>query len=89
MIDALRAARTPIVKWSAHDAGVADISKCGLKGSPTIVKRVFGPSQRAERAVLVEGAEQPVPALIDEIFKHRPKLETELAALARASEQAP
>ncbi|WP_445219916.1 electron transfer flavoprotein subunit beta/FixA family protein [Bradyrhizobium sp. Pa8] len=89
MMDALRAARTPIVKWNAHDAGVADISKCGLKGSPTIVKRVFAPSKRAERAMLVEGAEQPVPALIDAIFKHRPKLETELAALARASDLTP
>lgn len=89
MMDALRAARTPIAKWNAHDAGVADISKCGLKGSPTIVKRVFAPAKRAERAKLVEGAEQPVPALIDAIFKHRPKLETELAALARASDLTP
>ncbi|WP_027524808.1 electron transfer flavoprotein subunit beta/FixA family protein [Bradyrhizobium sp. Ec3.3] len=89
MMDALRAARTDIVKWNAQDAGVADISKCGLKGSPTIVKRVFAPSKRAERAMLVEDAEQPVPALIDAIFKHRPKLETELAALARASDLKP
>ncbi|MCP3460666.1 electron transfer flavoprotein subunit beta/FixA family protein [Bradyrhizobium sp. CCGUVB23] len=89
MMDALRAARTDIVKWNAQDAGVADISKCGLKGSPTIVKRVFAPSKRAERAMLVEDTEQPVPALIDAIFKHRPKLETELAALARASDLKP
>ncbi|GLR89960.1 electron transfer flavoprotein subunit beta/FixA family protein [Bradyrhizobium iriomotense] len=86
MKDALRAARTDIVKWNAQDAGIADISKCGLKGSPTIVKRVFAPSKRAEKAMLVEGADQPVPALIDAIFKQRPKLETELAALARASD---
>ncbi|MCP3441324.1 electron transfer flavoprotein subunit beta/FixA family protein [Bradyrhizobium sp. CCGUVB14] len=89
MMDALRAARTDIVKWNAQDAGVADISKCGLKGSPTIVKRVFAPSKRAERAMLVEDANQPVPALIDAIFKHRPKLEAELAALARASDLKP
>ncbi|MGY8663513.1 electron transfer flavoprotein subunit beta/FixA family protein [Bradyrhizobium sp. UFLA05-109] len=89
MMDALRAARTDIIKWNAQDAGIADISKCGLKGSPTIVKRVFAPLKRAERAMLVEGAEQPVPALIDAIFKHRPKLETELAALARASDLKP
>ncbi|MGY8684412.1 electron transfer flavoprotein subunit beta/FixA family protein [Bradyrhizobium sp. UFLA05-153] len=86
MRDALRAARTEIAKWNAQDAGVADISKCGLKGSPTIVKRVFAPPKRAEKAMMVEGAEQPVPALIDAIFKHRPKLETELAALAHASD---
>ena len=86
MKDALRAARTDIVKWNAQDAGIVDTQKCGLKGSPTIVKRVFAPSKRAEKAMLVEGGDQPVPALIDAIFKHRPKLETELAALARASD---
>ncbi|TWA92017.1 electron transfer flavoprotein subunit beta/FixA family protein [Bradyrhizobium stylosanthis] len=86
MIDALRAARTDIVKWNAHDAGIADISKCGLKGSPTIVKRVFAPSKREEKAMLVEGADQPVSALIDAIFKRRPNLETELSALAYASD---
>ncbi|WFU39835.1 electron transfer flavoprotein subunit beta/FixA family protein [Bradyrhizobium sp. CB82] len=86
MKDALRAARTDIVKWNAHDAGIVDTQKCGLKGSPTIVKRVFAPSKRAEKAMLVEGADQPVPALIDAIFKQRPKLEAELAALARASD---
>ncbi|WP_439373311.1 electron transfer flavoprotein subunit beta/FixA family protein [Bradyrhizobium sp. DASA03120] len=89
MIDALRAARTDIVKWNAHDAGIADISKCGLKGSPTIVKRVFAPSKRAEKAMLVEAADQPVSALIDAIFKHRPNLETELSALAHASDARP
>ncbi|WOH63828.1 electron transfer flavoprotein subunit beta/FixA family protein [Bradyrhizobium sp. BWA-3-5] len=82
MADALRAARAPIVKWSAQSADVEDISKCGLKGSPTIVKRVFAPSARAEKAVLVEHAEQPAEALIDAIFKRQPRLEADLAALA-------
>ncbi|WP_024510047.1 electron transfer flavoprotein subunit beta/FixA family protein [Bradyrhizobium sp. ARR65] len=85
MRDALRAARSPIEKWNAHNAGVEDISKCGLKGSPTVVKRVFAPSARAQKAVLVEAAEQPERALIDEIFRHQPKLEAELAASARDS----
>ncbi|MBO4227639.1 electron transfer flavoprotein subunit beta/FixA family protein [Bradyrhizobium neotropicale] len=83
MADALRAARAPIEKWSAQQAGVEDISKCGLKGSPTVVKRVFAPTARAEKAVLVEAAEEPAEALIDAIFKCQPKLETDLAALAR------
>ncbi|MGY3695782.1 electron transfer flavoprotein subunit beta/FixA family protein [Bradyrhizobium barranii subsp. apii] len=83
MADALRAARAPIVKWSAQDVGVEDVSKCGLRGSPTVVKRVFAPSARVEKAALVEAAEQPAQALIDAIFKHQPKLEAELAALAR------
>ena len=83
MADALRAARAPIVKWSAQDAGVEDISKCGLRGSPTIVKRVFAPSARSEKAALVEGGEQPAEALIGAIFQRQPKLEAELTALAR------
>ncbi|AMA61545.1 electron transfer flavoprotein subunit beta/FixA family protein [Bradyrhizobium sp. CCGE-LA001] len=83
MADALRAARAPILKWSAQDAGVEDLSKCGLKGSPTVVKRVFAPSARAGKAALVEAPEQPAQALINAIFEHQPKLEAELAALVR------
>jgi electron transfer flavoprotein beta subunit len=84
MVDALRAARAKIVKWSAQDAGVEDIAKCGLRGSPTIVKRVFAPSPRAEKAALIDfSARPPAEALIEDIFKRQPKLEAELAALAR------
>jgi len=84
MIDALRAARAGIVKWSAQDAGVEDIAKCGLRGSPTIVKRVFAPSPRAEKAALIDfGDRPPAEALIEDIFKRQPKLEAELVALAR------
>jgi electron transfer flavoprotein beta subunit len=84
MIDALRAARATIVKWSAQDAGVEDIAKCGLRGSPTIVKKVFAPPPRAEKATLIDfGGRPPAEALIEDIFKRQPKLETELVALAR------
>src|SRR5271166_5686949 len=48
--DALRAARAEVVKWSAADAGIAEIGQCGLRGSPTIVKSVFAPPVRAEKA---------------------------------------
>lgn len=84
LADALRAARSAIVKWNAQDAGVEDIAKCGLRGSPTIVKRVFAPSPRTEKATLIEiGDRQPADVVIDEIFKRQPKLESELVALAR------
>jgi electron transfer flavoprotein beta subunit len=84
MADALRAARSEIVKWSAQDAGVEDISKCGLRGSPTIVKRVFAPAPRAEKAFMIDiGNRPPAEALIDDILKRQPKLEAELVALAR------
>src|SRR6266704_393320 len=87
MKDALRAARATIVKWSAQDAGVEDIAKCGLRGSPTIVKKVFAPPPRAEKAALVDfGSRPPAEALIEDIFKRQPKLEAELVALARGFE---
>jgi electron transfer flavoprotein beta subunit len=84
MINALNAARATVVKWSAQDAGVEDIAKCGLRGSPTVVKRVFAPTPRAEKAALVDPAGRPpADALIEEIFKLRPKLEDDMFELAR------
>jgi electron transfer flavoprotein beta subunit len=83
LTDALRAARAAIVKWNAVEAGVEDTAQCGLRGSPTIVKRVFAPSPRTERAVLVEpGPRPPAEALIEEMFNRQPKLEAELVAAA-------
>ncbi len=84
MADALRAARAEIVKWGARDAGIAEVAKCGLKGSPTIVKRVFAPQPRIEKATFVEPGEQPpAEALIAEIFARAPKLESTLETLVR------
>ncbi len=40
--------------WSAADAGITDLLKCGLRGSPTVVKRVFAPTPRAEKAKQIE-----------------------------------
>ena len=80
--DAFRAARTKIVTWSAADAGITDLSKCGLRGSPTIVKKVFAPSARAVKAHQVAVAELSTEALaeavMDEIFKRQPALEADL-----------
>ncbi len=85
MPDALRAARAVIVKWSAQEAGIEDLTKCGLRGSPTIVKKVFAPQPRATKAELIEaGPGTTLPeALIEEIFKRQPRLEGELISLAR------
>lgn len=81
MKDALRAARAEIVTWSAKDAGIEDITKCGLKGSPTVVKKVFAPPPRSERAILVEPgdtASQAADSLIETLFKRQPTLEQDL-----------
>jgi len=85
--DLLRAARAPVTIWSAEEAGVADPMKCGLRGSPTVVKRVFAPSPRAEKAqmVTVEGKtpSQIGDALIDLLFARDPKLEAVMSAASR------
>jgi electron transfer flavoprotein beta subunit len=50
MDDMLRAGRCPVRKWNKDDAGIEDVSKIGLKGSPTIVSKVFGPTPRSQKA---------------------------------------
>jgi electron transfer flavoprotein beta subunit len=82
--DMLRAARAELTVWSAEEAGVEDVMMCGLRGSPTVVKRVFAPSARDEQAemVTVEG-KQPAQigdAIIDLIFAAQPKLEADISA---------
>jgi electron transfer flavoprotein beta subunit len=83
--DSLRAARAEIVTWSAKDAEIADLTKCGLKGSPTIVKKVFAPTPRTERAALIEPQKtsaETADALIGAIFARSPSLEEDMAKLA-------
>ncbi len=83
--DALRAAPAEIVTWSAKDAGIEDLTLCGLRGSPTVVKRVFAPQARAEKAALVEIAATPAEtadAFIEAIFSKAPTLEADMAKLA-------
>jgi electron transfer flavoprotein beta subunit len=86
MDDALRAARAQIVRWSAADAGISDLSKCGLKGSPTVVKKVYAPQARAEKAQQVGlhslSPEQLADEVIGAIFARAPTLEADLLAEA-------
>ncbi|MEJ2228015.1 MAG: electron transfer flavoprotein subunit beta/FixA family protein [Alphaproteobacteria bacterium] len=82
MEDALRAARAEVVKWTAAEAGIEDVMKCGLRGSPTVVKRVFAPTARAEKAHQIEvgtkTTEEIATALIEEVFIRQPALEDEM-----------
>lgn len=86
MADALRAARAEIITWSAKDAGIGDITKCGLKGSPTVVKRVFAPSARSEKAHLIDVASKNGEAtgetVMAEILARLPTIEDELQKMA-------
>jgi len=86
MTDALRAARSEVVKWSAADAGITELALCGLKGSPTIVKKVFAPAARADKAHQIPVADRSWAdlgtAVMDAIFARRPGIEADLAQRA-------
>jgi len=59
-------------------AGIEDVSKIGLKGSPTVVSKVFAPQARTERAEIIqtEGDEPRDLALtvVAKLFTQHPKL---------------
>jgi len=82
MPNVLRAAREPITILNAAKAGIEDLSRCGLKGSPTVVKKVFAPKPRAEKAKLVETANRSHTDIandaVEAIFAAAPKLHTDL-----------
>lgn len=77
--DALRAARSKIPTWGAADAGIEELVNCGLRGSPTVVRRVFAPTPRTEKAIQIEAIErdngQVADDIVASIFEHQPALE--------------
>jgi electron transfer flavoprotein beta subunit len=81
--DMLRAGRFAVRRWNKDDAGIEDLTKIGLKGSPTIVSKVFGPTPRSEKAdlqVVAESSVQDVTLnLVQKLFTTRPQLEQDLA----------
>jgi electron transfer flavoprotein beta subunit len=80
--DMLRAARFPVRRWNKDDAGIEDPSKIGLKGSPTVVSKVFGPTPRSEKAEMMSladmSAQDAALNLMGKIFTTHPMLEDEL-----------
>jgi len=84
--DALRAAKADVVKWSAADAGIDDLTRCGLRGSPTIVKKVFAPEARSEKAKPIETSEQTMETIaqgfMSELFQRQPEIEQDLLRYA-------
>jgi len=87
MADAFRAARYDLPEWSAADAGVPDTLKCGLRGSPTVVKKVFAPTAKAKKATPITGEtpEQLADAAIAALFASQPGVQDDL--LRRAASQ--
>ncbi len=81
MDDMLRAGRCTVRKWNKDDAGIEDVSKIGLKGSPTVVSKVFGPTPRTDKADVMTVADSNVNDiclnLLQKIFTTHPTLEEE------------
>jgi electron transfer flavoprotein beta subunit len=84
--DVLRGARAELVTWNAQKAGITDMSNCGLRGSPTVVKRVFAPKARATKAVQIEVGDKDFEVIsediIEKLFTTQPALEAELLRTA-------
>jgi electron transfer flavoprotein beta subunit len=80
--DMLRAGRYQCAKWNKEDAGIEDLTKIGLKGSPTVVSKVFGPTPRSTKPDLQVVADSSpndvVLNLLQKIFTTHPHLEEEL-----------
>ncbi len=55
----MRAKNLKVTAWNAKDIG-ADENRCGLKGSPTKVVKIFPPAPRGQREILRGSAEEQV-----------------------------
>jgi len=86
MDNMIRAARYDVRKWNKDAAGIEDITKIGLKGSPTVVSKVFGPTPRADKAEMLN-AETSTPRdmalnMLQMIFTRKPELEAQIVGNA-------
>ncbi len=82
MDDMFRSARYPLKTWDKTAAGIEDLSKIGLKGSPTVVAKVFAPSPKAQKAERVE-TQSNAPkdlaiTLLTKMFTRYPQIEREV-----------
>ncbi|MBP0633491.1 MULTISPECIES: electron transfer flavoprotein subunit beta/FixA family protein [unclassified Cupriavidus] len=78
----IHAAAFPIRKWNREQAGITDLTRIGLKGSPTVVSKVFGPTPKDEKAEILEvGAtnlREVSHKLVQKILTRHPTLEADL-----------
>lgn len=85
--DLFRAARYDLKVWNREMAGIEDVGCIGLKGSPTVVSKVFAPKARSQRAEMIEtvdGDPKNIAAtLLAKVFTQHPLLEKAIAKLAR------
>ncbi|MFA6180287.1 MAG: electron transfer flavoprotein subunit beta/FixA family protein [Candidatus Methylopumilus sp.] len=83
MSNMFRASRYPVKVWNKELAGIEDVTKTGLKGSPTVVSKGFSPTPRAVKAEIIQ-CESNEPkdlsvTLLAKMFAKFPKLEQEIS----------
>jgi len=78
MANMFRAARHPLKVWDSKAAGIEDPAKIGLKGSPTIVSKVFAPQPKSQKAEMIDcEGRRPndlAVTMVTKLFTHRPDL---------------
>jgi electron transfer flavoprotein beta subunit len=62
----MKAKSLKVAGWNAQDVG-ADENKCGLKGSPTKVVRIFPPAPRGRREILTGSVEEQIATVIQRL----------------------
>ncbi len=62
----MKAKSLKVTAWNAKDIG-ADESKCGLKGSPTKVVKIFPPAPRGKREILPGSMEEQIAAVVQRL----------------------
>ena len=86
MDDMFRAARHPLKIWDKAAAGIEDLGKIGLKGSPTVVSKVFAPQPKARKADVIEThgntPKDLAATLVTKLFSHHPQIERQIAGMA-------
>jgi electron transfer flavoprotein beta subunit len=82
MDDMFRAARYDVIEWNHKAAGIEAPERCGLKGSPTAVKKVFAPPQRSTKAEMIDATKatprEAVDTLLAKLFASHAALEKEM-----------
>jgi electron transfer flavoprotein beta subunit len=62
----MKAKNMKVTSWNAKDIG-ADDSKCGLKGSPTKVVKIFPPVVRGLREILTGSMEEQITTVVSKL----------------------
>ena len=84
MDDMFRSARFEVPKWNKERAGIEDVSKIGLKGSPTVVSKIFTPKPRAVKAQMIGAdldASGTANAILDILSGQHQRLAQELGLI--------